>query len=53
MIEIANFINENETIITSLEQLTFFKTHTAKTFLENSILMNLNFGFMKIPSLYF
>ena len=53
MIEIANFINENETIITSLEQLTFFKTHTAKTFLENSILMNLNFGFMKIPPFIF
>ena len=27
MIEIANFINENETIITSLEQLTFLLRH--------------------------
>ena len=53
MIEIANFINENETTIKSLEQLTFLLRHIQqKNFLENSILMNLNFGFMKTPFIF-
>ena len=54
MIEIANFINENETTIKSLEQLTFLLRHIQqKIFFRKQYFDEFEFWIYKNPFIFF
>ena len=53
MIEIANFINENETTIKSLEQLTFLLRHIQQKSFRKQYFNEFEFWIYENPPLYF
>ena len=53
MIEIANFINENKTIIKSLEQLTFLLRHIQQKFFRKQYFNEFEFWIYENPPFIF